>query len=554
MGYSVRQSDLDTSLPSDGEVDEPFKNSSDTHNSSALKTAKFSVENTIISRVLSAVSSCIQSTTTLPITLFILGGVLALSFGGVVPVVSTSVNVILFLLCAILCFARWSTVVSVFEKSPLLLRFFAWLAAFLGIASVNIFWLSAIQSPHPVLGIVSKIGNMRGAIQNLEAFAIFGVITLLSAISYSVRPRMFLLLLEGLFIFVALVGLTHWLNDTGKLFWTFQAESTYGSERLRWPFVNPNHMGCFLLGGFWLTTGLLLNSIRKAKVSQASRRGSATLMQRIANGRLRKEELLVFARGIGLSLITLAMLGTLSRGAWLAGVVSAVLLFIAFKLGFIDLKVISEDEKFSKHFNKFKSKNPFVVVFRRFLPILMVGAPLIIVILMVLSQKGGDLLQDRVSYAVSGSGEDLRWRLYSDSLPLLLAHPLLGVGLGQWETSFQAFMSSTVANSGRPYYLHSDVFQLLIEAGLIGLLPLLLFVVTLIKPLYLRVTTSKSALTLALCLSAISISMAASFDFPSRIPVIPFTWACLLGILLIEGISPEATNKPAETQLPENNL
>lgn len=72
----------------------------------------------------------------------------------------------------------------------------------------------------------------------------------------------------------AAVALLHWLHDDGLLFGVFEPEFVVSAERARWPFVNPNHLGHFLLIPLAFSFFVVLIEYRAAsRVLRAAARG-----------------------------------------------------------------------------------------------------------------------------------------------------------------------------------------------------------------------------------------------------------------------------------------
>jgi O-antigen ligase len=73
-----------------------------------------------------------------------------------------------------------------------------------------------------------------------------------------------------------------------------------------------------------------------------------------------------------------------------------------------------------------------------------------------------------------------RWQMWRDTWPMVLDHPVLGVGLGAFATAFTAYTSGTgktmIVNQA-----HNDYLQFLAEGGLVAALLGVLFVVPLAR-------------------------------------------------------------------------
>jgi O-antigen ligase len=321
--------------------------------------------------------------------------------------------------------------------------------------------------------------------------------------------------LVGSGAFVAMIGISHWFYDSGKLLWIFAPEEVFVSPRARWPFVNSNHLAHYLTMSLALGFGLLAVALQKLKRAEPGAPRDRHLVRAM------------MAMGI-LLMISVAILGTLSRGAWLS---------IGFGAPVFYLLTRGASGQSSSR-GGWRSM-------LRWLPL----ALFIVAIGTLLSAgRGSDLIEDRVVYGLSASRDDLRWELYRDTSTLLAQYPLFGVGLGRWEVEHGRVASEALTDL-EPEYLHSDPYQVLIEAGLLGTVPFLVLALILLRRIWqtsrLLRSTGDFERTLsfgASCTALLVLVCASLVDFPFRIPAIHLTFLVILALVLVAVREENSTN------------
>jgi hypothetical protein len=156
-----------------------------------------------------------------------------------------------------------------------------------------------------------------------------------------------------------------------------------------------------------------------------------------------------------------------------------------------------------------------------------------------LGEKGGELFKSRVEYALLYTQDDMRWQLYTDSLPMIAANPIWGIGIGNWSALYPRFMAEGLSGM-EPGFLHSDLLQAAIEFGLPGAI-LFLCAIIYISRLLLQVSAfaiqpqiaSNKLIKInsrAALFGFLALILSASFEFPFRIPAICGLFAIALAL------------------------
>lgn len=202
------------------------------------------------------------------------------------------------------------------------------------------------------------------------------------------------------------------------------------SHRLTGPFVNPDHWAAWLVMLICLGLGYLAGRGESGRGSESGERRSSS------RERARRRYLPV----LGLFLMALATLLTLSRGALLA-VLGAGLLLL-----------------------------PSLARVRGRRWVLAISAVLGAVTVTYALWIGADSLLSRVANS-EHVGRLEQWR---SSAPMLASFPVLGVGLGAYKDIYFRFQPAALL-PGRVYfpYAHSDLLQLALETGPAGVALLL---------------------------------------------------------------------------------
>ena len=353
---------------------------------------------------------------------------------------------------------------------------------------------------------------------------------------------------------MALIALAQWFSDNGALFWIFYPENIFTSERARWPFVNPDHLGHFLLAPLFISW------------FELSKRSLAVLGESFSGHRKwSKQAIFAFLAGKHSQqkifslimayfwpiVITLALGATQSRGTYL-GVGVGLLVSWGIRFCYPEAPLAEPLLNHSVTRSRQKRTNGR---FHRYLPLMSRMLPFAIsalLILLFLAGRGSELISQRMEYSLLSAKDDMRWQLYKDSLPLIKSNLLLGVGFGSWNDAYAA-LKSPLLSGINPVYLHSDPLQLLAEGGIIGALlcslPFLFLIASLFRH-FRGADVELRKLSSAVIASLLALLTAACVDFPWRIPAILFQTSALVSILLfyldnIETSEPCGSNTPS---------
>jgi O-antigen ligase len=173
-------------------------------------------------------------------------------------------------------------------------------------------------------------------------------------------------------------------------------------------------------------------------------------------------------------------------------------------------------------------------------------ASLIVIDVFIVSQYFGlDKLADRIAntqlQAVVVDGQvvqaanELRGTVYQDALPLAKEHLLTGHGAGTFEVLFGKFASPDVTMHFD--HAHNDYLQFLIEYGVIGSLPLLLFVLLGFyhaqRAMWQRESTYRAGVGFGASVGIVALLIHSAADFNLQIPANAATYVvvCAIGVL-----------------------
>lgn len=479
--------------------------------------------------------------------------VFPLCFGGVHESVYLPVMTVCFVLTSLLCFSGQPALRETFSAHSLSRQILALLAFFALYCLLQGLFFSALSGHSSPLGASSRLPDLPAYIGAVLSIAMFIASFMLVRTLLQVVPRFhneLLMWIRAGGVIVALVALSHWFYDNGRLFWIFEPNNIQITERARWPFVNPNHLGHFLIPVFFLLLAQISAQLQKFReLYREDRARDRRTVSAIAQSTRLQRKIMKIAFSSSFTLaVLLCIFGTLSRGTWL-GLAVGSLLYFAFSRHFAP-KSVSNDASpgaqlprrrssgmgrstLRSHRNGF-SLEPIVSAMSK------LGRPLLVVLSLCLvgfflSERGRDLVAERIDYGLLYSRDDMRWQMYEDSLPLLKQHALLGVGLGGWDKEYQ-LLKTPLLSGLAPVYLHSDPYQLLIECGILGIAPILVLVALLFSRTRSRIralsaSNSEQATRMAALLSALlAFGTASLLDFPWRMPAILFLWSCLLAL------------------------
>jgi hypothetical protein len=436
--------------------------------------------------------------------------------------------------------------VAAFETSPLSRFVIVSLLLFGAYLVLQSIFLSLATDSHPVLGTSGRILRSSEFWSGITLFAYFVCVYVLARTYLALYPRFSHYLINAILasgVLVSLIALSHWFYDTGKLFWVFEPEHIFVSERARWPFVNSNHLGHFLLPIFFLMCAKLGNLV--TLLAQRHNDQSKTLSTLALSGRVQSRIMKIAFAFSFLVAILLSIVGTLSRGTWLGLAVGTLSYFLLSRSALSplhdgDSSGLTERKHRSgrtrRKSSSAKTKNwsfeSILKISRRCArpTFLIVGG---IMLFFFLSERGQDLVANRLDYGLMASKDDMRWQLYQDTLSMIADHPIIGVGLGGWAAEYSRYMAPELSGVN-PVYLHSEPLQLLAECGILG--------AALIALLWAGASTlgvrscfslgrrkmSEARYQIALLSGLFGLTIASFFDFPLRMPAI----ASLLAIYL----------------------
>lgn len=493
--------------------------------------------------------------------------ILPLWFGGVHPFVYLTVYCAVISLALILVF-RESTVHSFFYEKcqyPATLVVMRTLLVFSGVLLLNFAWHFLVTKPHPLLGEARQLAAIGPVLNGLLTVAFCCAVFFLfrcQMACYKTSPFWFVKIIKYLVLIVGLTALSHWFYDNGRLFWTFEADHTFVSDRARWPFVNSNHLGIFLLQPvFILLAALAINTLGIVDANLSSgpiRQRHNKFIELLLNSRVQRLLLDLFFSFILLVIALIAIIGSLSRGTWL-GISLGLLVYIVLSRNgrgspSLGHSVDSGDScasdtrrkgrgLHSKPKYSFKARGGFeldrVVAImsgfsRPLLFLLALGA-----VVFFLYGRGLDLFESRVEFGLMYSKDDMRWQLFADTLAILKDNFLMGIGLGNWAEVYPQYMNYQLAGIN-PGFLHSDPYQLLVEVGLLGVTPLLFlavyFTVNVVRARK-QLDRKQAYLLVAVYCGMLSTVISSLLDFPFRVPALSVLFLGNLAILaaIIDG-------------------
>ncbi|MBX7143240.1 MAG: O-antigen ligase family protein [Oligoflexia bacterium] len=390
-------------------------------------------------------------------------------------------------------------------------------------------------SEYPLAQIGSLLVNRDGVVNALLLISSFIALFSIGVAYTRVHPSF----VRNLINFICLVALTvslialgHWYYDNGRLFWYFEPDNVFTSDRARWPFVNSNHLGNFLLPLLMIALGRFTEVAREIFAELTSkRRPMRSALSVLSSGShfQRKLASLGFYAISALASAT-AILASLSRASWI-GLALAIgaftlLLWATAPKDHGDSQALAQSGSGSRY--RIQGRNSHVVLRIRDWgrPLLAIAA--VTLILIFLNQRGGELFVDRLDYGLMYTKDDIRWQLYNDSIPMFWSHPLFGRGLAAWASYYPQFMHPLLGGIN-PVYLHSDPLQMLIELGIVGVLPLLVLILGLSRAVFSALkSNARPCLLAALFSGMLGMLFGAAFDFPLHIPVIGFYLAIYL--------------------------
>ena len=183
---------------------------------------------------------------------------------------------------------------------------------------------------------------------------------------------------------------------------------------------------------------------------------------------------------------------------------------------------------------------------------------LILIDMLVISQYFGlEQLKDRlmstqfsdqvVNGEVVQKANEVRDNVVISMLPLLEKHPLVGNGAGSFESVYQQYPGDDI----RLHFdhAHNDYLQFLVEFGVIGLLPLIIFTLMslwyALQALLMRKSWYRSGIGFASLMGILSILIHSLTDFNLQIPAnaATFTTLCAIAVLAKYHVKTKKRNK-----------
>ena len=479
---------------------------------------------------------------------------LPLPFGGIHEQINLPYSLLTCLVCAWICLRKPAQITALYNGSLGKCSQIIVIALFATIAYCLIQYacFSLSKTPHPILGLQTNQINLHLLITGIREWVNFLCVFILARtfLHCSKRsPSYILRLLIGAGTIVSAVALLHWFRDNGKLFGIFEPESVFTSERARWPFVNANHLGDYLSMIFFLTLGkttALGSQIFEKEITRGRRR-NRSLIALISSEDFHIKVLKPLLLCLPLLFISIALLGSQSRGAWIG--VSLALIVYTWKsssktkpkpelaANVVQLKTRKRlrNTRGRSH-EALKMDGSWALLLIEKLPQLIKPLALITATsacLFFLNTKGRELIAGRIEYGLLYSLDDIRWTFYADSWKLLEMYPFFGVGLGAWATYFNSVASPKLSGLN-PVYLHSDPYQLIIELGFVGITPLVILAFGVVSKALKAISTCDSqthkTMIIALFCSILAFSFSSLPEFPLRIPALSSTLAVVLAL------------------------
>lgn len=423
--------------------------------------------------------------------------------------------------------------------------------------------------PHPVLGEVPRLLSPQRALRWLSQWAASLSLVWITIATCTQNPKQVqsiirLLVVSGAAI--AFIGIVHWFADNGHLFWFIAPQEVFVSNRLRWPFVNCDHMAAFLVMILFPAVALTHQAWRATANDLAQRAslssktpGRSSSRQRSLVSKLRRlaqsphsarNLARTIAGAIVVVTLTVAILGTLSRTAWFAmsiGFVTYFLLVVTKRATSrqFDVGVHRRTKRTSTARTVKQAASKLVRRVVGYIPSILVGAVPLVFVLLLLQGGGGDLVETRLADSAKNLPVDTRWTMYKDSLALLKDAPLVGIGAGQWQALHTTAADSTLAGVSIEY-AHSDILQTAVELGLLGILPLLALAAVFLRTIpSIRRESDHTRRRLLAGLSAALIAgtICAAFDFPLRLPAVSYLYVTVLGLLAVALSTKQSTHQ-----------
>ncbi len=291
---------------------------------------------------------------------------------------------------------------------------------------------------------------------------------------------------QGLYGLLVLGSGFNQIWNREKIYYLSSATGTY---------INKNHFACFLAMTLACGLGMLLAQSRRPRSSRGRR---ARLLALLGNDGSR---LLVWAILFAIGLA--GLLASLSRAGIAVGLLAlAITAMIAGRRRGMRTRVAAIG----------------VVVVAAAIPMLQLGA----------DQLVTRFSQSTIDLTKSGA----RSTVWADTIQMAMAFPVEGAGFGTFEAVYPAFRSPEV----RLFYSHShnDLLQLWAEAGIIGVVLLVLILIPIFRTIVAALTLRKGTIAVGFAAALLAVLFHALVDFNFHIPanaaIASIVAGCLIGL------------------------
>ncbi|MCO6431182.1 MAG: O-antigen ligase family protein [Deltaproteobacteria bacterium] len=476
---------------------------------------------------------------------------LPLFFGGINEVAALSSQISLCLAAALLLIFKGGVPSGLvtFSRSPATALITFCFFSLLGYLALQFLVMQSRSTPHPILGSSGALANTQAFFISLSEIIFCAATFLVARAVIEQRSNASKTLVKAIIVSglaASAIALSHWFYDNGKLFWNFAPKSVFISERARWPFVNSNHLGDFLLAPALFLIALLL--ARPNPIFGASKPASSAPFRYPKKQQVIKSVFTYLFLGSAIMCLLIALLASLSRGAWL-GFSLALLLMLACNAIMsrsarrpIRAAALIPTGYHPAAYDRYRGAKFITPGLEMMLARLKRWSrPLTLLVALsllafFLSDRGSELIAGRIEFGLKHTKDDIRWTFYGDTLQMLKDHLWFGVGLGNWSSVYPAYMSPSLAGI-LPAYLHSDPLQLFVELGLIGSLPILVATVGVSYFTFralgraVRADTAASWLILPAYCAAAALFIASLPEFPLRMPAIVLQITVVVALL-----------------------
>ncbi|MCC6933806.1 MAG: O-antigen ligase family protein [Deltaproteobacteria bacterium] len=324
-------------------------------------------------------------------------------------------------------------------------------------------------------------------------------------------------------IFAALlcsvISIVHWSLHLDSLYGIWKVEDMWprGKTRLHWPFVNPNHLACFLTMAFILSAERFLRLLQLLSMSFGEDMRIDSVLQVMRNP---QRLALPLMYGAVCCLLAITNLLTLSRAGIALMLLGTIILYWTYAR-FVSRAELSLETR--------KRSYSWRVI------MLLLG---VVVVASVLSQDQEKLLFDRLAYGLASGYDEFRMLLVQTAVGVIKDYWLVGVGLGCWPLVSMYYAPDKLAGL-RLDYAHNDILQLLGEVGVIGLLLIAATMISLFARGYglwkKEIIFTQRLEIIGLFIAGLVPLIHGLVDFPLYLPAISLTWticlACLVRLL-----------------------